>query len=208
MLHCRRSDGRERPSPESSPRSRRCTAPADPNNASRLQHRCWARSRSTPLPAAEFVRREFKALGCYSSASGGSGRQCAWRSGETSDKGSEGVAPDRCLLAVVDDAAELDGCQSFANGVELAGSSLNGAPAEEPSLCQALDPRLQAGHRGGGWPRLASELRCRNRLLDSKPEERGVLECESSKDGHAGLDEIGQMVCARRQFRDGGDSRP
>ena len=151
MLHCRRSDRRERSLPRSSPRSRRCTALADPNNASRLQHRCWARSRSTPVPAAEFVRREFKALGCYSSASGGSGRQC----GETSDKGSEGVAPDRCLVTVVDEAAELDGCQSFANGVELPGGSLNGAPAKEPSLRQPLDARFRpaiAAAAGCAWP--------------------------------------------------------
>jgi hypothetical protein len=39
-------------------------------------------------------------------------------------------------------------------------------PAEEPGRCQSLDPRFQAGHRGGGgWLRLAGELRC---LLDSK----------------------------------------
>jgi len=69
----------------------------------------------------------------------------------------------------VDEAAELDGCQSFANGVELTGGSINGAPAEELGRCQALDPRFQAGHRGGGgWLRLAGELRWRNCLLDSK----------------------------------------
>jgi hypothetical protein len=90
------------------------------------------------------------------------------RSGETRDKGSESVAPDRRLVAVMDKAAELNGCQSFASGVEVAGGSLNGAPAEEPSLRQALDPRVQAGHRGGGWLRLAGELRWRNWLPDGK----------------------------------------
>ena len=157
MLHCRRSDRREGSLPRSSPRSRRCTALADPNNASRLQHRCWAQSRSTPVPAAEFVRREFKALGCYSSASGGSGRQCAWRSGETNDKGSEGVAPDRRLVAVMDEAAELDGCQSFANGVELTGGSLNGArpprsPAAASRSMRAFRPAIAAAAAGCAWP--------------------------------------------------------
>jgi hypothetical protein len=156
MLHCRRSDRREGSLPRSSPRSRRCTALADPNNASRLQHRCWAWSRLTPVPAAEFVRREFKALGCYSSASGGSGRQCAWRSGETSDKGSEGVAPDRCLVAVVDEAAELDGCQSFANGVELTGAASMVRPPRSPASARrsirAFRPAIAAAAAGCAWP--------------------------------------------------------
>ena len=76
--------------------------------------------------------------------------------------------PDWCLVAVVDEAAELDGGQSFAEGVGLAGGSVNGAPAEEPSLCQALNPRVQAGHRGGGWPRLAGSSGGATVLLDSK----------------------------------------
>jgi len=115
------------------------------------------------------IHEAFPALGASSSASGGSGRQGDWRSGEAGDEGAEGVAPDRCLVAVVDEAPELDGCQSFANGVELTGGSINGAPAEEPGRCQALDPRFQADHRGGGgWLRLAGELRWRNCLLDSK----------------------------------------
>jgi hypothetical protein len=60
---------------------------------------------------AEIHDEAFLALGAASSAPEGSGRQCDWRSGETSDEGSEGVAPDRCLVAVVDEAAEFDGCQ-------------------------------------------------------------------------------------------------
>jgi SAM-dependent methyltransferase len=112
--------------------------------------------------------------------------------GEASDEGAEGVAPDRCLVTVVDDASELDGCEAFAEGVELAGGGVDGAPAEQPSLGQALDPGVQAGQRGGcGWPRLAGELGRRECLLHCQPEQRGVVERESAKDGHAGLDEVG-----------------
>ncbi len=105
----------------------------------------------------------------------------------------------------MEETAELHGCESFAQGVELADGVADRAITEQAGGSEPCDSCLESGESvRRGRVELGGELAGGERALHREPEQGWVVDGEATEDGDAGLDQVGGRIGCRRKRRDRG----
>jgi hypothetical protein len=105
------------------------------------------------------------------------------------DEGAEGVVPQSLAVLGAQGAAQFEGGQSFASGVEFPGRLGYGAGAEAVGIAQAGDPAVQYWQRPlGGRCDCLCDIGGHGRLLDADLEQCGVVQREPPEPEGAGGD--------------------
>ena len=105
----------------------------------------------------------------------------------------------------MEETAQLQGCESFAEGVELADGVADRAITEQTGGSKPFDSCLESGEGVcRGRVELVGELRRGERPLHRESEQGWVFDSEATEDGDAGLDQVGGRIGCRRERRDRG----